>query len=230
MKKLLYITGTMAMLLALSCGGKDEETPPPDPMPLSVGNWWLYQDMTDTTVWYKDSIVAREAFGSHPEAYRVLETGSDKGFGKLSRFPYTDTIWFFYDGDYFVVGMLAPSPIDTVELKYFKKNPAVGDSWVTRIIRVTDLEPDGTDDTLIMRFNGSIVGQADVTVPAGTFNDTYKAFYTLLDSTWVSSYGSWQVEQDTLGWAYCALGTGPVKNTDPPDESTGSLLKDYHIE
>ncbi len=81
MKKLLYITGITGILLTLSCGGKDAGTPPPDPIPLSVGNWWLYQDIADTTQWFKDSIVAQEAFGSHPEAYRVVETGSDKGFG-----------------------------------------------------------------------------------------------------------------------------------------------------
>ncbi len=116
-----------------------------------------------------------------------------------------------------------------MEIKYFKKNPAVGDSWFTRIIEITDIEPDGTDDTLIMRFNGSIVGQADVTVPAGTFNGTYKSFMTVIDSAWVSSVGSWEVQQDTIGWLYCALGTGLVKMTNPPDESTGSELKSYDV-
>ncbi|MGB9589375.1 MAG: hypothetical protein ACP5QG_07375 [candidate division WOR-3 bacterium] len=230
MKKLLYITATTGVLFTLSCGGGSEETPPPDPIPLAVGNWWLMQDITDTTQWYKDSIVAREAFGSHPEAYKVIETGSDKGFGQLLRFPYSDTMWVFYDGDYFMVAMTAEYPMDTMELIWFKKDPAVGDNWSTRLIRIEDFEPDGTPDTIIVRFNGSIVGQADVTVPAGTFNDTYKAFYTVMDSLWLSSYGSWQVEQDTMGWTYWALGTGGVKTTDYPDESTGSQLKDYHVE
>jgi len=39
MKKLLYTIGTMAVVLALSCGKEEEEAPPPDPMPLAVGNW-----------------------------------------------------------------------------------------------------------------------------------------------------------------------------------------------
>ncbi|MEO0145383.1 MAG: hypothetical protein ABIM19_00935 [candidate division WOR-3 bacterium] len=226
MKKLTYITGTMALLLALSCGkGGEEEAP--DPMPLSVGNWWLFQGFPDTTRWSKDSIVAQEAFGSHPDAYKVVETGSDKWLGKLLRLPYTDTLWFFYDGDYFVVGSIIMG--DTFELRFFKKNPAVGDSWFTRFIQSYDMDSDGTPDTAITRFNGSIVGQEDVTVPAGTFTDAYKAFYTILDSVWLSSLGSWDVQQDTMGWSYVALGIGPVKNTDPPDESTGSVLKAYEV-
>jgi len=229
MKKLLYTIGAMAVVLALSCGKEEEEAPPPDPMPLAVGNWWLFQDFTDTTKWFKDSIVAKEAFGSHPEAYKVIETGSDKGFRLFGRLPYTDTIWFFYDGDYFVVGVDMGYPVDTAEIKYFKKDPAVGDSWFTRIVRTADLEPDGTEDTLIIRFNGQIVSQQDVTVPAGTFNGTYKTLLTSVDSIWLSSMGSWDVSQDTLGWMYVALGTGVVKSTDPPDESTGFHLKAYEV-
>ena len=229
MKKLLYIIGTMAILLALSCSKGEEETPPADPIPLSVGNWWLFQDLTNTTKWSKDSIVVQESFGSHADAYRVIETGSDKGIRPLLRLPYSDSIWFFYDGDYFTVGLIMPPPIDTMEIKYFKKNPSVGDSWFTRMIWITDMEPDGTDDTLIRRFNGKIVGQQDVTVPAGTFTGAYRAFYTSIDSTWISSNGSWEVNQDTICWIYWALGTGPVKLTDPPDESTGSQLKDYDV-
>ncbi len=230
MKKLLYITGTMALLLALSCGkGGEEEAP--DPMPLSVGNWWLFQGFPDTTEWFKDSIVAQEAFGSHPDAYKVVETGNYKWLGKLLRLPYTDTLWFFYDGDYFVVGFTGAYALqsDTLEIKYFKKNPAVGDSWFTRFIQSYDMDSDGTPDTMILRFNGSIVGQEDVTVPAGTFTDAYKAFYTILDSVWLSSLGSWDVQQDTMGWSYVALGTGMLKITDPPDESTGSVLKAYEV-
>ena len=228
MKKLLPIAGTMAMILALSCGKDEEEAPPPDPMPLAVGNWWLFQGFPDTTEWFKDSIVAKEAFGPHPEAYKVVETRSYKGLNLLNRFPYTDTLWFFYDGDYFTVGVLIP-PTETLKLKYFKKDPAVGDSWFTRLITTEDFDYDGTVDTAIWRFNGQVIGQQDVTVPAGTFTGAYKSFHTTIDSSWISSVGSWEVSQDTIGWMYVALGTGFVKFTDPPDESEGSQLKAYEV-
>ena len=226
MKKLLPIAGTMAVFLALSCGKDEEEAPPPDPMPLSVGNWWLFQSFPDNTEWAKDSIVAKEAFGPHADAYRVVETGSGKGFKLLNRFPYTDTLWFFYDGDYFTIGVVES---DTEETKYFKKDPAVGDSWFTRLIQVEDLTGDGTADTVIWRFIGEVIAQQDVTVPAGTFTGAYKALYTVIDSFWLSNTGSWSVDQDTFSWVYWALGTGIVKITYPPDESIGYQLKDYGV-
>ncbi|MEO0141227.1 MAG: hypothetical protein ABIM88_06765 [candidate division WOR-3 bacterium] len=230
MKKLAFIVG----LVLFGCEGWNMGGPdnPPDPYPLVVGNSWHYIAISgDTTDWFIDSVAAKEPFGSHQNAYRMVEMTSGKGaaFWLPERMRTRDIFeWHaFYDDDYLVFALA--DPYDTMEIRLFKRDPDIGDRWASyREITVYDEDGDMIEDTLIFSLMMEIVSYEDVMTPAGEFA-SFRSLRSEWDSLWLSGTGEWEVNTYYWDYFFWAPGVGMIKYCDYWDENQGYHLESYNL-
>jgi hypothetical protein len=127
------ILALLPTLFLASCETKEEGTAG-DPMPLTLGNYWLYEaEGPDSTYHVLDTLADTLDFAGYP-AYLMWHRTPDG----------TDTLFVYYDGEgYLVWADVGVS--DTLFSRMAKRNMAPGDTWnietgSTTIMRVGEPE------------------------------------------------------------------------------------------
>ncbi len=115
MKKAIF---TLVPLLVFVSCETGEEGPSGDPMPLALGNYWLYEaEGPDSSYHVLDTLADTLNFSGYP-AYLLWHRTPDG----------TDTVFAYYDSDgYLVWADVGVS--DTLITRMAKKNMAPGDTW-----------------------------------------------------------------------------------------------------
>ncbi|MGC8895006.1 MAG: hypothetical protein ACP5QG_09210 [candidate division WOR-3 bacterium] len=117
MRKLIFVF--VPVLISVSCETNKEE-PSGDPMPLVLGNYWLYEaEGPDSAYHVLDTLVDTLDFAGHSACLLWHRTPDG-----------TDTVFAYYDADgYLVWADVGVS--DTVYSRMARKGMAPGDTWST---------------------------------------------------------------------------------------------------
>ncbi len=216
MKRLILAVSLVGgTALFFGCGGGGEDGGGGNgssefPVPLAIGNWWFSQNPHDSSDWDTTKIIGDTVYNGHDGFVGV---GIDS--------TGTDTMVAYYADGFLNVVITEDST--EMEMKYFKQDMSVGDSWtvVERVDTVGGIP-------ITFRVKAVVESQEDITVPAGSFNGCYK----VLDSTLIYMNDSLMGIGDiTSMWV--AYGTGVVFSYDSDSSGTprdSSELVDYHIE
>ena len=217
----LVILGVGALLLA-GCGGEEEGGggggAEAQIVPLAVGNWWAYRDVNDTTKVDTTKIVDDTVYNGHDAYLAVIQsdTTADTGFV------------YYSDGYLWVaVAFTFDTVTDTVEMKWVKEDPQVGDQWVV-LEREDSINYGGVPAVFRMVQHAKVEGTEDKSVPAGDFPGCYVVRYD--DTTQVLVNGNPVYTSTSASKAWFYKGVGSVYGS---DSSSGgwqdSELLDYYL-
>ncbi len=216
MKRLIGVLVGTVLLAAFGCGGGEGdgggENAPEFPVPLAIGNWWYSQNVSDSTSWDTTKIVDDTVYDGHDAFVGITVYEDDSG--NLVQ----DTAIAYYADSFLVMHRTFDndSMQMEVDVKAFKQNMAVGDTWTMF-----------TYDTTMSGFPvtykswATVTGQEDITVPAGSFSGCY----VILDTMQMLVAGSPVMTNTQKIWL--AYGVGTVYSVTSSDSSQ---LMDYHIE
>lgn len=193
MKKLLLLLPIVALIVG--CGGDEEEEQGTIYLPLSVGNEWNY-DVTATVT--NPDTTWTGSFETEITAETTLDNGTEVfewvQVMTIDTISGTDTFYLEETENYI---LMYSSKTATVPDTFLALPLEVGKTWG----------------------NLQVLGQADVTVPAGTFNDCWEILET-------SAHGS--------AYYYFAADVGLVKllktETDGTIWETLVELETYYVE
>ncbi len=223
MRKLLVIGGIGALLLA-GCGGSEEEGEgggggATQIWPLAVGNWWAYQDVNDTSNIDTTFIVGDTVYNGH-EGYTAVIQGDSA----------SDTAVVYYaDGYLWMVKVVTIDTItDTVEMKWLKEDPEVGDQWTAYEKRDT-IQFQGMPAEFHVLVTAKVEGKEDKSVPAGDFSGCFVVRYDNLMEVLINGNPVYSDKSANKMWVY--PGVGSVYGSDSSDASgwQDSQLYDYEL-
>ncbi|MEO0206810.1 MAG: hypothetical protein ABIL22_09090 [candidate division WOR-3 bacterium] len=174
MKKLLVLVPVVLFLI--SCGGGEK-----DYWPIAVGNVWNYQTiatittpdttMTDSST-MKIEVTRETTLDNNTAVFEIVSSGED--YADTSYWQKTDNYFFWYDNK----AETEPDTILTLPIEEGDSWTVHKDSSYTETIRIT--------------------GKESVTVPAGTYDDCWKAMDIYTYGTMAETSYIWLAPD--VGW------------------------------
>ncbi len=190
MNRILVTCGLFLPVLILAACGDDSTTDPGTnggtansiTFPLALGNEWIFNSVSTPRGATADTsrIVGTEMFQG--ESYWVLQDSGDSGGGALLRQEGQELFVVLPDGE-----MARGDPLEawvdailngSFPWKFAQFDAASGVSWT---IAAAETTIDILREPTLISFSvtGSSLGRTSVTVPAGTYDDTYHGRITL---------------------------------------------------
>ena len=213
----------VALALMASCSGKS--TPePPEPqqsVPLTVGNWWIYRDVADTTKYDTTTVLYDTTYNGYP------------GFAVLGYLMgnYDTTVVYYADSNLNMAYNFAMDPIYmTVEGVLMPEFLATGQHWKVGEDSVSGIDfPPFFDptDVVILSIWGQVEDSVSLSVPAGDFDPSFVVHYE--DSIFKNSRDTLITTITTYSWVSPGTGiTARDENGDAQAVPTAELW-DYHL-
>ena len=219
MKRLLRSCPLLVLTtLIVSCGDDDGGTGPgsgsgsPVTFPLAVGNRWIYQENSTLRGGTADTstITGTEIFRGEP--YFVMDESDPDDDGVLLRQAGQDFLVVFRDSSFSRGGDPTDEWLDrqfsaTLPWKFADFDAAEDTPW-TIVSAETTLTVESVESVIKLSVTGRNLGRESVTVPAGTFSDTYHGqvrFQFSLDDV---------VQQQSFQDLWVKDGVGLVKTAD----------------
>ncbi|MGC8893323.1 MAG: hypothetical protein ACP5QG_00570 [candidate division WOR-3 bacterium] len=214
----------ICVLVFLASCHREPSPEPPEPqqsIPLSVGSWWIYRDVADTTKFDTTTVLDDTIYNGH-NAYKIL--------GYLMGTKDT-TIVYYADSNLNMAYNFAIDPIYmTIEGILMPEFLTTGQHWKVGEDSVSgiDFPPFfDTTDVIILSIWGRTEDSVMLSLPAGDFNPSFLIHYE--DSIFKNSRDTLITTITTYSWV--CPGNGIVARDENGDSvsSPTAELWDYHL-